>query len=140
MNSQNKNTVTIGDVWEELTAKKIYQRQRETDNIIMRLNQAKSGQIRFSLQIGIDICEILNWKQGDIINIMRNKLNGVYLKLSKSNLDGLKLSSPNKNTCRLNLWGTLDFHKKYILDNTKPVNFDINKDSIIIDISNLCNE
>lgn len=138
MNTQNN--IKLGDVWEELTKKKTYTRARETDNIIMRCTQAKSGQIRFSMQIGIDICDIFKWKKGDILSIMRNKLNGTFLKVSKSSLNGLKLTSPTKNAGRLNLWGTFDYHKKYILENTKIVSFELNKDYLIVDLSSLFNE
>lgn len=139
MNSYNKNTVTIGDVWEEIThPKQHYNRERLKDNIIMRLVKTKSKSIAANIQIGMDICDLLKWKKGDKMLVMRNKLNGTQLRISKSFDDGYKLVEPNKNPCRMNINLTFTDHPKYMLSLTKEVTFELNKDHIIIDFSNLC--
>lgn len=141
MNNSNKNNLTIGDAWEDIIVKKQHHnRSKEKDNIIVRMIRAKSGNIAVSIQIGVEICDLLGWKKADRLHIMRNKLNGTLIKLSKANLEGHKLYEPNVNPCRRNISLTIDFHKKYILENTKLVNFDLEKNYIVIDISNLCNE
>jgi hypothetical protein len=145
MNTQNKNsgTVKLGDVWEEISStRKVHSpTYRETDNITVRIKKVKSGNLSVAIGVGSDICDLVKWNIGDKINIFRNKVNGTMLKLAKSpDENGSKLHAPNLKYVRLMLVITFQSSNKYLLDTTKICSFDIDKNSVIIDITPLCKE
>jgi hypothetical protein len=137
----NTQKITLGDVWEDVTkTRKMTNRIKDRDNIVCRMTKTKSGAIKMVIQIGMEICDLLKWKKGDRIRIMKNKVNGTFLKIISCADNGYTLYEPNAKPCRLNVNCTFDFHKKYVLSHTKIVSFDMDKNSIVIDLSSLINE
>lgn len=139
MNTQSK--ITLGDVWEEISKSVHPNRKKEKDDITCRFSKNKAGSIRMVFNIGMDICTLMEWKAGDKILLFRNKINGHLVKLSRSpDLHGYTLNTPASNPARMNVSSTLPFHKKYVLMYTKIVNFELDKNSILVDLSSLLQE
>jgi hypothetical protein len=136
----NTQKITLGDVWEDISTNRTNNRQRETDNITCRMIKNKAGSIRMSINFGIEICTLLGWKKNERLAIFRNRIQGNLLRIKKSAGTGYSLWSPNSNPCRMTVGTTFEFHKKYVLDKTVTINFDMEKDAVIIDISPLMTE
>jgi hypothetical protein len=137
-NTKISHKLTLGDIWEEIVLpRNTHHKSKEKDNVTCRVGVQKSGTLKISFGIGHDICDILQWKRGDKITWFRNKLNGTLIKLVKTEM-GYTLCEPNKKSNRMVITPSVESNRRYVLDKTEIVNFDIEKNGLIVDISKLC--
>lgn len=119
--------------WEIVHNGKAKKHSRE--QIVCRIVEDKAV-TKLTLSIGLEIAGICNFKKGDRILFLRNKLNDLNFLIKKSDLSATyALAHAEQSNC-LTFSLTYNVKKDFVLSQNRIVNFQIQPDySILIDLN-----